>query len=136
MASIYSAFVNEGNMVKPYIEYKSTSDEPEYWIEDAFSKEAAEEIRDDLVQVVENANGTGHEARISGVTLAGKTGTAELKGAGEDEGEELGWFNTFIVSDEDDEQLLMINMIENVENRGGSYYLLPIVRNIIQDYLG
>ena len=136
VASIYSAFVNEGNMVKPYIEYKSTSDEPEYWIEDAFSKEAAEEIRDDLVQVVENANGTGHEARISGVTLAGKTGTAELKGAGEDEGEELGWFNTFIVSDEDDEQLLMINMIENVENKGGSHYLLPIVRNIIQDYLG
>ena len=136
VASIYSAFVNEGNMVKPYIEYKSTSDEPEYWLEDAFSKEAAEEIRDDLIQVVENANGTGHEARISGVTLAGKTGTAELKGAGEDEGEELGWFNTFVVSDEDDEQLLMINMIENVENRGGSHYLLPIVRNIIQDYLG
>lgn len=136
VASIYSAFVNEGNMVKPYIEYKSTSDEPEYWFEDAFSKEAAEEIRDDLIQVVENANGTGHEARISGVTLAGKTGTAELKGAGEDEGEELGWFNTFVVSDDDDEQLLMINMIENVENRGGSHYLLPIVRNIIQDYLG
>lgn len=135
VASIYSAFVNDGNMIKPYIEYKSTSDEPEYWIEDAFSKDAANEIRDDLIQVVENANGTGHEARISGVTLAGKTGTAELKGAGEDEGEELGWFNTFIVSDEDDEQLLMINMIENVENRGGSHYLLPIVRNIIQDYL-
>ena len=135
VASIYSAFVNDGNMIKPYIEYKSTSDEPEYWIEDAFSKDAANEIRDDLIQVVKNANGTGHEARISGVTLAGKTGTAELKGAGEDEGEELGWFNTFIVSDEDDEQLLMINMIENVENRGGSHYLLPIVRNIIQDYL-
>ncbi len=136
VASIYSAFVNDGNMIKPYIEYKSTSDEPEYWLEDAFSKGAADEIRDDLIQVVENANGTGHEARISGVTLAGKTGTAELKGAGEDEGEELGWFNTFVVSDEDDEQLLMINMIENVENRGGSHYLLPIVRNIIQDYLG
>ena len=136
VASIYSAFVNDGNMIKPYIEYKSTSDEPEYWLEDAFSKDAADEIRDDLIQVVENANGTGHEARISGVTLAGKTGTAELKGAGEDEGEELGWFNTFVVSDEDDEQLLMINMIENVENRGGSHYLLPIVRNIIQDYLG
>lgn len=136
VASIYSAFVNDGNMIKPYIEYKSTSDEPEYWIENAFSKDAANEIRDDLIQVVENANGTGQEARISGVTLAGKTGTAELKGAGEDEGEELGWFNTFVVSDEDDEQLLMINMIENVENRGGSHYLLPIVRNIIQDYLG
>ena len=29
MASIYSAFVNEGNMVKPYIEYKENR-EKEY----------------------------------------------------------------------------------------------------------
>lgn len=154
IASVYSAFVNDGNMIKPYIEYaktntdtdlnektdeskeKSTEEsEQKYWIENAFSKEAANEIRDDLIQVVENPNGTGYEARINGLTLAGKTGTAELKGAGEDEGEELGWFNTFVVSDEDDEQLLMINMIENVENRGGSHYLLPIIKRIIQDYL-
>lgn len=115
---------------------KSTEDsEQKYWIKNAFSKEAANEIRDDLIQVVENPNGTGYGARINGLTLAGKTGTAELKGAGEDEGEELGWFNTFVVSDEDDEQLLMINMIENVENRGGSHYLLPIIKRIIQDYL-
>ena len=152
IASVYSAFVNDGNMIKPYIEYaktntdlnentaeskeKSTEDsEQKYWIKNAFSKEAANEIRDDLIQVVENPNGTGYGARINGLTLAGKTGTAELKGAGEDEGEELGWFNTFVVSDEDDEQLLMINMIENVENRGGSHYLLPIIKRIIQDYL-
>ena len=152
IASVYSAFVNDGNMIKPYIEYaktntdlnentaeskeKSTEEsEQKYWIKNAFSKEAANEIRDDLIQVVENPNGTGYGARINGLTLAGKTGTAELKGAGEDEGEELGWFNTFVVSDEDDEQLLMINMIENVENRGGSHYLLPIIKRIIQDYL-
>lgn len=152
IASVYSAFVNDGNMIKPYIEYaktntdlnentaeskeKSTEDsEQKYWIKNAFSKEAANEIRDDLIQVVENPNGTGYGARINGLTLAGKTGTAELKGAGEDEGEELGWFNTFVASDEDDEQLLMINMIENVENRGGSHYLLPIIKRIIQDYL-
>ena len=132
IASIYSAFVNDGNMIKPYIEY---GEDTEYWIENAFFEAAAEEIRDDLIQVVENSSGTGHEARISGVTLAGKTGTAELKGAGEDEGEELGWFNAFVVSDDSDEQLLTINMIENVENRGGSHYLLPKVRNIIEGYL-
>ena len=132
VASIYSAFVNDGNMIKPHIEY---SEETEYWIENAFSEESAEEIKDDLIQVVENANGTGHEARINGITLAGKTGTAELKGAGEEEGEELGWFNAFVVSDVKEEQLLTINMIENVENRGGSHYLLPKVRNIFNNYL-
>ena len=132
VASIYSAFVNDGNMIKPHIEY---SEETEYWIENAFSEESAEEIKDDLIQVVENPNGTGHETRINGITLAGKTGTAELKGAGEEEGEELGWFNAFVVSDVKEEQLLTINMIENVENRGGSHYLLPKVRNIFNNYL-
>ena len=132
VASIYSAFVNDGNMIKPHIEY---SEKTEYWIENAFSEESAEEIKDDLIQVVENANGTGHEAKIEGITIAGKTGTAELKNAGEEDGEELGWFNAFVVSDVKEEQLLTINMIENVENRGGSHYLLPKVRNIFNNYL-
>ena len=132
MASIYSAFVNDGNMIKPVIEYNS---ETEYLIENAFTKEAAEEIRDDLIQVVDNSNGTGHEAKISGVTIAGKTGTAELKSSQDEEGAELGWFNSIVISDEDDEQLLTINMVENVENSGGSHYLLPKVKNIVQDYV-
>lgn len=132
MASIYSAFVNDGNMIKPYIEY---GEETEYAVENAFTEEAAEEIRDDMIQVVENSNGTGHEAQISGVTIAGKTGTAELKASKEEEGEELGWFNAIVISDEANEQLLTINMIENVENSGGSHYLLPKVKNIIEGYL-
>ncbi len=132
MASIYSAFVNDGNMIKPYIEY---GEETEYAVENAFTEEAAEEIRDDMIQVVENSNGTGHEAQIRGVTIAGKTGTAELKASKEEEGEELGWFNAIVISDEANEQLLTINMIENVENRRGSHYLLPKVKNIIEGYL-
>lgn len=132
MASIYSAFVNDGNMIKPVLEYNG---EAEYLVEDAFSKQTADEIRDDLVQVVENSNGTGHAAKISGVTMAGKTGTAELKASKDENGEELGWFNTIVVSDDDDEQLLTINMVENVENRGGSHYLLPKVKNIVQNYI-
>lgn len=135
VAAIYSAFVNNGNIVKPYIEYSANTAEVEYWIENAFSKDVANEIKKDLIQVVENPGGTGYEAKISGVTLAGKTGTAELKSSKDEDGEELGWFNTFVVSDKKDEQLLMINMIENVEDRGGSHYLLPIVRNIVKDYL-
>ena len=132
VASIYSAFVNDGNMIKPHIEYL---EETEFWVENAFTEEAANEIKDDLIQVVNNPNGTGYEARISGVTIAGKTGTAELKSSKDEEGEELGWFNAIVISDEKDEQLLTINMIENVEDRGGSHYLLTKVKNIFNSYL-
>ncbi len=132
IASIYSSFVNNGDMIQPKIEY---NEETKYWINDAFSANVANIIQKDLIQVVENSNGTAHEAQISGVTLAGKTGTAELKASKEENGEELGWFNCFIVSDKDDEQFLTINMVENVENRGGSHYLLPKVKNIVNYYL-
>ena len=119
-------------MIKPYITYKGNAS-PEYWVEGAFSKEAANTIKEDLIQVVENPNGTAHSAKITGITIAGKTGTAEIKQSQEDEnGTELGWFNAFRVSDKPEEQLLIINMIEDVKDRGGSHYLLPKVKNMFQ----
>ena len=132
VAAIYSAFVNEGNIVKPYIAYKENAT-AEYWIEGAFSKEAAETVRDDMIQTIENANGTGHEAKIDGVTLAGKTGTAEIKASQDDDsGTELGWFNAFKVSDNPNDQLLIVNMIEDVKDRRGSHYLLPKVKAMFE----
>ena len=83
MASIYSAFANEGNMIKPYIEYNETK-KGEILKEGAFSKNAADTIKNDLIQVIENEQGTGHTAKIEGLTIAGKTGTAELKASNED----------------------------------------------------
>ena len=132
VASIYSAFVNDGSMIKPHIEY---SQKTEYLYENVFSEDTVNEIVEDLIQVVENPNGTGYAARINGISIAGKTGTAELKSSKEEDGEELGWFNAFLVNDNSEEQFLTINMVENVENRGGSHYLLPKVKNIIQEYI-
>ena len=132
MACIYSAFVNDGNIIKPYIQYSNTA-KSEYWIENAFSEEAVSAIREDLIQVIENPNGTAHAAQINGIKLAGKTGTAEIKASQDDsDGTELGWFNVFRVSDNTGEQLLIINMIENVKDRGGSHYLLSKVKNMFQ----
>ena len=34
---MYSAFANEGNMIKPYIEYKENAT-AEYWIKNAFTR--------------------------------------------------------------------------------------------------
>lgn len=133
MAMMYSAFVNEGNMIMPYLEYKenASSQTAKYYKENAFSKEAANEVRDCLIQVVENPSGTAHSAKIEGKTIAGKTGTAEIKQSKDDtEGTEIGWFNAFNVGESDESLLLVVSMVENVKGKGGSHYLLPKVRAI------
>lgn len=135
MAMMYSAFVNEGNMIMPYLEYKenASSQTAKYYKENAFSKEAANEVRDDLIQVVENPSGTAHSAKIEEKTIAGKTGTAEIKQSKDDtEGTEIGWFNAFNVEESDENSLLVVSMVENVKGKGGSHYLLPKVRAIFE----
>lgn len=132
VASIYSAFINKGNMIKPYIEYKENT-VLEYYVINAFAEEAANTIKEDLIQVVENANGTAHSAKIDGVTIAGKTGTAEIKTSKKDEtGTEIGWFNAFTTDENSNNQFLIISMVEDVKDRGGSHYLLPKVKSILQ----
>lgn len=60
-----------------------------------------------------------------GVTLAGKTGTAEIKATQEDEnGTELGWFAVYNTGVADSDTILMLNMVEGVKGRGGSGYVV------------
>ena len=129
MASIYSAFANGGSMVKPYIEYNNG--ETEIYKENVFTQEAAETVKNDLIQVVET--GSANDMKINGLTIAGKTGTAELKTSNEDtESGTLGWFNCFTTNREGN-NLLIVSMVENVQDNseGGSHYLIQKIRNII-----
>ena len=126
MASIYSAFANEGNMLKPYLEVKENN-EKEYLVEGAFSKEAANIIKEDLIQVVEQ--GTATDMKVSGRTIAGKTGTAELKGSKDGSADILGWFDCF-TADDSKNQLLVISMVENGRELGGSHYLIKKIKTL------
>lgn len=133
MASIYSTFVNDGSMIKPYLEFKENP-QAEFWKKDVFSKESVKIIRDDLIQVIENPNGTGHGAKTEGITIAGKTGTAEIKASKDDTtGTELGWFNAFTVDEDSDKQYLALAMVEDVKHRGGSHYVIPIIKSVFED---
>lgn len=133
MASIYSAFYNKGNMIAPYLK-KEDGKQVSYWKEGVFPAEISEQVEQMMIQVVENPNGTGNGAKIDGVTLAGKTGTAELKTSKEDtEGTELGWFNVYTVTEEN--PLLMITMAEDVKGRGGSGYVVDRVHQVLETYL-
>ena len=132
MAAIYSAFANDGNMIKPRIEYDESKN-GEILIENAFTKEAADTIENDLIQVVESPEGTANDMRISGTTIAGKTGTAELKTSSEDtESGTLGWFNCYTINRQGGD-LLIVSMVENVQDNadGGSHYLIKKIRNLL-----
>ena len=132
MASIYSSFANGGNMVKPYIEYNEGK--AEYYKQNVFTQQAAETVKNDLIQVVENPSGTAHDMQIQGLTIAGKTGTAELKTSSEDtESGTLGWFNCFTVGRSQGD-LLMVGMVENTQNNadGGSHYIISKMKAILQ----
>lgn len=132
MSMVYSAFVNEGNMINPYLEYKEDTT-ASYFKENAFSKETANKIKESLIQVVENQNGTAHSAKIEGLTIAGKTGTAEIKTSKDDkEGREIGWYNTFIADENSGKQLLIVSMVEDVQSRGGSHYVVDKVKDILK----
>ena len=127
MASVYSAFVNEGNMLLPILEYDENA-EKKYYIKEAFSKEAADIIFQDLVQVVESPNGTASNLKIKGVQIAAKTGTAELKKDKESEGEELSWLNAI----SKDKSLLVVGMREGTKNVTATSSLFTKIKAIFE----
>lgn len=132
MASIYSAFANNGDMIKPYIEY----DDGNATIakENVFSEAAANVVKDAMIQVVESPEGTANDMKMSGVTIAGKTGTAELKNSMEDtESGTLGWFDCFTVDRDDGNNLLIVSMVENTQDNrdGGSHYLIKKIKTLL-----
>lgn len=133
LACIYSAFRNEGNMVKPHLEKK---EQTEWWKEHIFSSKAAAVIADGLKKVISNPEGTGHGAATGGVALAGKTGTAEIKASQSDtSGTELGWFCVYNTKGSEKNSLLLVTMVEDVKNRGGSGYLVNQYRTILADFM-
>lgn len=132
LAILYSAFVNDGNVIAPILR-ESEPKQSNYWIENVFSKEAADIVREDLIQVIEDKNGTGHRCKINGMSLAGKTGTAELKQSKKDQtGSELGWFVVFTPEAQEEDAILMVTMVEDVKERGGSSYVVERSKKVLE----
>lgn len=127
LAAIYASFVDGGSIPRPHL----TPAAAQMWKPSAFSAETAQTVLHDLVQVV--ARGTGKEAKLPGVALAGKTGTAEIKQSKDDQnGTELGWFVLFNADPGAANPLLIVSMAEDVKDRGGSHYVVPKVKAVFQ----
>lgn len=123
-----SAIANDGNIVKPYLVQKVISPEdsvlkettPEI-LATATDALTAQTIKDMMVNVVDN--GTGKNAHIRNVKVAGKTGTAE-----NETGKEHAWFVGFAPAD--DPKVAVVVVLESAGSTGGKS-AAPIARDMI-----
>lgn len=135
LATLYTSFLNDGNVIRPYLTYSETP-KSEVWISQAFSSDAASRVRTALEKVVNTPEGTGYGAHREDIALAGKTGTAEIKADQNDTtGTELGWFGVFTEDAAASKPLLLMSMVEDVKERGGSGYVVDKSTAILQGYL-
>ncbi|HZO07090.1 MAG TPA: penicillin-binding protein 2 [Solirubrobacterales bacterium] len=140
MAMVAAAVANKGELMKPQIWSRvvdpdgrvtekldpSTYSEP-------ISAETAEELTTAMEGVVNE--GTGTNARIEGVAVAGKTGTAETPGnksCGGGEDENQAWFIGFAPAD--DPEIAIAASVECTPEFGGDV-AAPIFRDVAESLL-
>ena len=134
MACIYSAFCNEGNIIKPYLVYQAEATVT-FWMPGAFSKETAKQVLEGTKKVVNDSHGTGYAAHRDDIVLAGKTGTADINATKDDtSGTELGWFAIYSTEETVEHPILIISMVEYVKGRGGSGYVVKKDSAVLEDW--
>ncbi len=132
-ALVAATVANDGVQMKPYLVDQLQapdltvidSTEPEEWREPV-SAEVADQLTEMMVSVV--ANGSGRAARIPGMEVAGKTGTAQVSDAVADHT----WFMGFAPAD--DPKIAVAVFVANGGGTGGERSA-PIARDVIQAYL-
>ncbi|WP_424475647.1 penicillin-binding transpeptidase domain-containing protein [Oceanobacillus kimchii] len=127
LALTYTPYLNGGNMLYPSLVEEK---EPEIWKKNLISKETANLVKENLIQVVESPEGTAHTIYIPDTVIGGKSGTAEIKESkADDNGNENGWFVSF---EEDDSEILLVMMVEDVKDRGGSGYVISKAKRVFE----
>ena len=125
LAATYTPFINKGNLITPTLLLED--EKAKAWKENVISEEQAVLINNMLLKVVEDPQGTAHKAKLDGLPLAGKTGTAELKAKQGEKGTENGWF---VAYNTENPSLLVAMMIEGIQDKGGSGIVVEKVKNI------
>lgn len=132
MALVSCAIANDGTIMKPYIvkEIKDSYNNVLYEakpseLKKAIDKEIADKIKNYMIKAVKS--GTGTNAKIYGINVAGKTGTAQVEGNKQSHS----WFVAFAPSD--NPKIAVAVIVENGGVGGGR--AATIAREIIKTYL-
>ncbi len=128
MACVAAAFGNGGTCLKPYVVKQIETPEgqivhegaPEVRTRLSATPQQLEIVRHAMLGAVQEADGTAHRATVKGLSVAGKTGTAEYDTK---EGRfKRAWFIGFAPSDQshDQPQVALSVLIEDADSGGHS----------------
>lgn len=130
MALVACAVANDGVIMKPYIVEEAFYDNgdaiysaPSDVLSRATDSETAQALTDYMVGCVKS--GTGTAARVSGIDVAGKTGTAE----NERKGQTHAWFIGFAPADNPQ---IAICVMKEYSGKGGGSVCAPAASKIIR----
>lgn len=131
MAVICSTVANGGRTIEPYVVASVTKDDviisqhKPRAANSVISAECAEYLEEMMIKTVES--GTGTRAKISGVTVAGKTGTAE-----NETDMDHAWFVGYAPAE--NPQIAVAVILEN-EGASGGDAAAPVAGRIMKEYL-
>ncbi len=120
----YSVFNNEGKSVTPQLVSKLVTNDNKSTniikseLEDVISKQSANEMKELLIKTVEK--GTGKSAKIDGLEIGGKTGTAQIAGGGGYQKKYISSFFGF-VNDKNNKYTIGVTVI-NPNSKGKYWY--------------
>jgi len=137
MAMVAAGIANNGTIMQPYL-VKSVEKEEGSLLRttdakslyDMVSAETAAELKAMMVSVVEE--GTGTRAQISGVQVAGKTGTAQNEKSTESDSKDHAWFIGFAPAE--DPQIAVAVLLE-YRGEGGGRAAAPVAAKVMSAWL-
>ncbi len=131
MAMVAAAIANDGVMMEPYLVQRAEREgqvlyrKTDSVLSRSVSATTARAVEDMMIKCVESGTGTG--AKISGVDVAAKTGTAEVGESGKDHA----WFVAYAPAD--NPQIALAIVLENAGTTGSA--CAGMARNLILECL-
>jgi penicillin-binding protein 2 len=150
VASLISTIFNGGKVYQPKIVRESGSEKDKGFQPSPtllrtlnVKKQNLELVKSGLIAVVNEPHGTGSSARLREVTVAGKTGTAQVvtlerqkalksSGADSDEYKDHAWFAG--IAPAENPKIAIAVLIEHGSHGGST--AAPLARDLIKEYLG
>ena len=127
----YTMLSNNGNIMNPFLVVPSDA-QPDIMRENVVTDENLTILQNAFRSVIEDEDGTGQLASIDGISLAGKTGTGQIRQDADGVWESARWF---VATDLDHGQISLAIMIEDLDDSMSTDEVVEMVHQVIYGFL-